>query len=112
MIKSIKIEGMHCPNCVAAVKRELEALEGVTKVDVSLEEAQAIVEVENVDTKVKKTYHIVGSYETDPVAGKISDQSAIGGAIMGTSIGEKVNVELPNGKTLHLLICDVRRENA
>ena len=72
----------------------------------------SIVEVENVETKVKKTYHIVGSYETDPVAGKISDQSAIGGAIMGTSVGEKVDVELPNGKTLHLLICDVRRENA
>ena len=48
MIKTIKIEGMHCPNCVAAVKRELEALEGVSKVDVSLEEAQAIVEVEDV----------------------------------------------------------------
>ena len=48
MIRTIKIEGMHCMNCVAAVKSELEALEGVTKVDVSLEEAQAIVEVENV----------------------------------------------------------------
>ena len=48
MIKEIKIEGMHCPNCVTAVKRELEALEGVTKVDVSLEDAQAIVEAENV----------------------------------------------------------------
>ena len=48
MIKEIKIEGMHCPNCVAAVKRELEALEGVSKVDVSLEDAQAIVEVEDV----------------------------------------------------------------
>ena len=48
MIRTIKIEGMHCMNCVAAVKRELEALEGVTKVDVSLEEAKAIVEVENV----------------------------------------------------------------
>ena len=48
MIKEIKIEGMHCPNCVAAVKRELEALEGVTKVDVSLEDAQAIVEAEGV----------------------------------------------------------------
>ena len=48
MIKEIKIEGMHCPNCIAAVKRELEALEGVSKVDVSLEEAQAIVEAEGV----------------------------------------------------------------
>ena len=72
----------------------------------------SIVEVENVDTKVRKTYHIVGSYETDPVAGKISDQSAIGGGIMGTSVGEKVDIELPNGKTLHLVICDVRRANA
>jgi copper chaperone CopZ len=48
MIKTIKIEGMHCMNCVAAVKRELEALEGVSKVDVSLEEAQAIVDAEGV----------------------------------------------------------------
>ena len=48
MIKEIKIDGMHCMNCVAAVKRELEALEGVSKVDVSLEEAQAIVEAEGV----------------------------------------------------------------
>ena len=48
MIKEIKIDGMHCMNCVAAVKRELEAFEGVSKVDVSLEEAQAIVEAEGV----------------------------------------------------------------
>ena len=48
MIRTIKIEGMHCPNCVAAVKRELEAIEGVSKVDISLEDAQAIVEVEDV----------------------------------------------------------------
>ena len=48
MIKEIKIDGIHCPNCVAAVKRELEALEGVSKVDVSLEEAQAIVDAEGV----------------------------------------------------------------
>ena len=67
------------------------------------------VEVENVDTQAKKTYHIVGSYETDPVAGKISDQSAIGGGLMGASVGEKVEIELPNGKILRLVVCDVRR---
>ena len=72
----------------------------------------SIVEVENVETKVKKTYHIVGSYETDPVAGKISDQSAIGGGLMGSSVGEKVDIELPNGKTLHLVVLDVRRATA
>ena len=61
MIRTIKIEGMHCMNCVAAVKRELEALEGVTKVDVSLEEAQAIVEVENVaDETLQETIEDIG----------------------------------------------------
>ena len=87
---------------VARVQDESEV--DHTKVSVG-----SIVEVENVETKVKKTYHIVGSYETDPLAGKISDQSAIGGALMGASKGEKIDVELPNGKILHLVVLDVRR---
>jgi transcription elongation factor GreA len=72
----------------------------------------SVVDVKNVETGAKKTYHIVGSYETDPLAGKISDQSAIGMGILGTSAGEKVEIELPNGKTLRLEILDVRRANA
>ena len=105
----------------AKVEMRIHELEEMIAVARVIDEAEidhtkvsvgSVVEVENADTKVKKTYHIVGSYETDPVAGKISDQSAIGGAIMGTSVGEKVDVELPNGKILHLVICDVRRANA
>ena len=69
----------------------------------------SVVDVENTDTKVKKTYHIVGSYETDPIAGKISDQSAIGSGLMGASVGEKLEIELPNGKLLRLTVLDVRR---
>ena len=83
-----------------------------SQIDESVISVGSIVELFNKERNKDFTYHIVGSYETDPVAGKISDQSAIGGAIMGTSVGEKVDVELPNGKTLHLVICDVRRENA
>lgn len=69
----------------------------------------SVVDVKNLDTGAKKTYHIVGSYETDPLAGKISDQSAIGMGILGTSAGEKVEIELPNGKTIRLEVLDVRR---
>ena len=105
----------------AKIEMRIHELEEMISVARVIDEAEidhtkvsvgSIVEVENVDIKVRKTYHIVGSYETDPVAGKISDQSAIGGGIMGTSVGEKVDIELPNGKTLHLVICDVRRANA
>ena len=40
----IKIKGMGCQNCVKAVTEELTALEGVSKVNVSLENACAEVD--------------------------------------------------------------------
>ena len=80
-----------------------------SEIDHSKVSVGSIVDVENLDTKAKKTYHIVGSYETDPVAGKISDQSAIGAALLGMQEGENVSVELPNGKTLSLKVTGVRR---
>ena len=83
-----------------------------SEIDHSKVSVGSLVDVKNVETGAKKTYHIVGSYETDPLAGKISDQSAIGMGILGTSAGEKVEIELPNGKTLRLEVLDVRRANA
>jgi copper chaperone len=41
---TIGIKGMTCSGCVAAVKRVLQDVDGVEKVDVSLEPAQATVE--------------------------------------------------------------------
>lgn len=40
---TIKVDGMTCGGCVASVTRVLSALEGVTKVEVSLEQARAVV---------------------------------------------------------------------
>lgn len=42
-------------------------------------------------------YKIVGSNEVDPINGCISDESAVGKALLGHSIGERVNVEVPAG---------------
>lgn len=44
-------------------------------------------------------FTIVGSTEADPVQGKISLESPFGEALMGKSIGEEVEVDLPSGKT-------------
>ena len=57
----------------------------------------------------EKVYQIVGSYETDPLNGKISDVSPIGRALLGARKGDKIEVELPNGKTMHLAITHVTR---
>lgn len=80
-----------------------------SEIDHSKVSVGSIVDVENKETGKAKTYHIVGSYETDPTQGKISDQSAIGMALLGSKQGETVEVELPNGKIVHLEVKDVRR---
>ena len=43
MKKIIHVEGMGCQNCVKHVKEALEALDGVTSADVSLEKNNAVV---------------------------------------------------------------------
>lgn len=42
-------------------------------------------------------YKIVGSNEADPLSGNISDESAVGKALLGHSIGDIIQVEVPAG---------------
>lgn len=51
----------------------------------------------------EKTFHIVGSNEADPVNGKISNESPIGSAILGTRAGDKIPVTTPAGVTVYLV---------
>ncbi|MBJ7458597.1 MAG: transcription elongation factor GreA [Thermoleophilaceae bacterium] len=44
------------------------------------------------------TYTIVASYEQDASAGKLSNSSPVAEAVIGKSKGDKVTVNLPNGK--------------
>jgi transcription elongation factor GreA len=44
-----------------------------------------------------ESYTIVGSQESDPLEGKISNESPIGSACIGRSVGERVNVNTPGG---------------
>lgn len=42
-------------------------------------------------------YHLVGPVEADPMAGKISDKSPMGIAVMGTKVGDSVVINTPKG---------------
>ncbi len=44
--ETIKVEGMSCGHCVMRVKKAVEAIEGVLKADVNLENKQVAVEYE------------------------------------------------------------------
>ena len=61
----------------------------------------------NVERNREFTYHIVGSYETDPENGKISESSPIGLAILGSREGDEVVVE--GARVQHLRILSVSR---
>lgn len=56
----------------------------------------------------EKTYHIVGSYEADPVNGKISDASPIGLALIGASEGDTVVANTAKG-AMELQVLKVTR---
>jgi heavy metal translocating P-type ATPase len=62
MEKTLKIEGMMCPKCVAHVKNALEKVEGVTSVTVSLEKKNAVVSG-SADAEALKNAVIEEGYE-------------------------------------------------
>ena len=54
-------------------------------------------------------YTIVGSAESNPLEGKISNESPVGRAILGKKKGTKVQVQLPNGNVVDYKIEDIKR---
>ncbi len=51
-------------------------------------------------------YTIVGSAEADPFNGKISNESPIGAGIIGHKVGDKVEIDTPDG-TISLKILEI-----
>ena len=66
------------------------------------------VTIVEVGTEDEEKYEIVGSQESDPRIGCISEDSPIGRALMGHNEGEEIVVEAPDGD-LHFRIVSVTR---
>lgn len=56
------------------------------------------VTVLNEKLNKKFTYKIVGSYQSDPSEGKISDESPVGKVLMGHKVGDTVVASAPAGE--------------
>jgi len=69
----------------------------------------ATVTLVQVATKKKIEYTIVGSAESNPLEGKISNESPVGRAILGKKKGTKVQVQLPNGNVVEYKIDSIKR---
>lgn len=68
MKRKIQIEGMSCNHCVAHVKEALEAIQGITLVEVSLQDKCAMISGEAAEEVIKEAiddagYDVVGITE-------------------------------------------------
>ena len=61
------------------------------------------VELET-DRGAKRVYKIVETFEADPKAGLLSDQSPVGKALMGHKEGDAVSVSTPGGVTTYTIL--------
>lgn len=57
----------------------------------------SVVTVQEEGEDATETYIIVGAAEADPTAGKISNESPLGRALMGRKVGDMVAIKAPAG---------------
>lgn len=60
------------------------------------------VEVET-ERGTKRVFNLVETFEADPKAGLISDQSPVGKALLGHKEGDEVNVSTPGGISTYII---------
>jgi len=68
----------------------------------------ATVKVLDMEFDEELEYIIVGSAEADPAHSKISNESPVGRALIGKSIGDVVEVSVPDG-VIQFKILDIRK---
>ncbi|MBQ9793080.1 MAG: transcription elongation factor GreA [Clostridia bacterium] len=80
------------------------------KLDTSKVNAGCYVKLKDLDFDDEFEYQIVGSTESDPSKGIISNESPVGQALLGKKVGETVQIVLPqnNNATIRLKVLDIR----
>ena len=92
----------------AIMEARINQIESILKTAVIIDESETSnenvhltskVKIEILESGMQAEYTIVGSgsNEADPGQGKISDESPIGAALMGKSVGDVAEVETPGG---------------
>ena len=79
-----------------------------SQIDVNVVTIGSIVKVNDVEFDEEVEYTIVGSAEADPYDGKISNESPVGKALLGRTVGDEVDVQVPDG-TAKFKILEIRR---
>ena len=103
-------------NDQAMVEARIADLEVMLKSAVVIDESELNNESVHIGSKIevdltsatgaqsRRDFKIVGSNEADPRNGKISDESAVGKALIGAKVGQTVEVETPAGISKYRIV--------
>ena len=106
----------HAKNEQAMLEARIAQLEDKLRSASVIDEKQIDAGVVSVGTKVRVkdqksgqsvAYQIVGSAEADPTENKLSNESPVGGALMGKKRGDVVSVAVPRGPARKLKITKI-----
>lgn len=86
-------------NRIAEIEAMLKNVKIIDEDEINTEHVAlgSIVKVKDLTYKEEITYHIVGSTEASPMNGKISDESPVGKSLLGHKVGDKIDIDVPDG---------------
>lgn len=69
------------------------------------------VKVREIKSKIEESYSIVDATDIDPFSDpiRVSVESSVGKALVGSKVGDKVEVAVPDGKSLRMEILEITR---
>ena len=79
-----------------------------SQVDTSKARILSSVRVKNLQNDMEQTYTLVSAQEADLASGKISVTSPIGKGLLGSAVGEVVEIKVPAGR-VKLEVLDISR---
>ncbi|MCW4388786.1 transcription elongation factor GreA [Limosilactobacillus oris] len=106
--ESAKDEQAMVESRIAQIENMLQYAEIIDNEDVDKDEVSMgrSVTFKELPDEESETYSIVGESESDPLSGKISNESPMAKGLLGHKIGEEVEIEIPSG-TMKVKILDV-----
>ena len=102
----------------ARIEGQISELENMIRTAIVVDQSElstkevgigSIVRVQDVDSGREIEYKVVGATEADPLTGRVSNESPIGAALLGSKRNAKVSFDIPDG-TRTLKVLDIRRD--
>ena len=96
---------------IEEIEKILKNAEVVVEDEVDLDKINVgcAVKVYDITFDEEMEFKIVGSTEANSLEGKISNESPVGAALIGSKVGDQIEVETPNGEVVKYEILEIQK---